>query len=127
RAYGCGAERIVLIVGYKGATVRDWVETSYPNAQIDFAEQTEQLGTAHAVMQAVPMLEGFDGNVLILSGDVPLLTDETLKRLIELHTEVGAAGTLLTVKAPDPTGYGRVIRGESGEVTGVVQHKDATD
>ncbi|MCE2503918.1 MAG: NTP transferase domain-containing protein [Chlorobi bacterium] len=127
RAYDCGAERVILVVGYKGEAVRRWVENNFSNAPIGFVEQIEQLGTAHAVMQALPMLRECEGDVFVLSGDVPLLTDETLKRLIALHREKEAAGTLLTVVAPDPTGYGRVIRGEDGTVMNVVEHKDATE
>ena len=125
RASDCGAERVILIVGYQGETVRNWVSEQFAEGKIDFAEQREQLGTAHAVMQAAPMLENFSGNVLILSGDVPLLSAETLNGLIDLHREREVAGTLLTVVAPNPTGYGRVIRGEDGSVFRVVEHKDA--
>ncbi|MGE3802262.1 MAG: sugar phosphate nucleotidyltransferase [Candidatus Kapaibacterium sp.] len=127
RAHDCGAERVILIVGYKGEVVRNWIEEEFPDRAIDFVEQREQLGTAHAVMQAAPKLEGFLGDTLVLSGDVPLLSGETLKRLIQLHRDEEAACTLLTVLAPDPTGYGRVVRGDDGSVARVVEHKDATD
>ena len=127
RAYESGAERIIVIVGYKGESVRDALGTEFPQREIETVAQTEQLGTAHAVVQTIPSLEGFNGDVLILSGDVPLLTDTTLRNLIELHRRENAAGTLLTVMAPDPAGYGRVIRGEDGGVISVVEHKDATE
>lgn len=89
-------------------------------------EQREQLGTGHAVDQVTPHLDGFSGDVLILSGDVPLLTAETLRAMQMAHQGQGAALTLLSAQLPDPTGYGRIVRGEDGRVTGIVEHKDAT-
>lgn len=127
RAFECGAERVIPIIGYKGESVRDYFADALPDVPLEFAEQREQLGTAHAVMQAAPLLQGFQGDVLVLSGDVPLLSTETLQRLIELHRTRKAAGTVLTVSAPDPTGYGRVLRDGQGGVSRIVEHKDATD
>ena len=127
RGFDCGADRVIVIIGYKGEDVQGWIEKAFPDQSIEFAEQKEQLGTAHAVMQAAPLLSDFNGDVLVLSGDVPLLTEETLTQLIALHRDRNAAGTLLTVTAPDPTGYGRVIRDDEGEVQRVVEHKDATE
>ena len=127
RARDCGARYVIVVIGYKGETVQEYLLESFPSAPLEFAEQKEQLGTAHAVMQTESFLKDFSGNVLILSGDVPLLSTATLRRLVQIHEEADAAGTVLTVKAPDPTGYGRVLRDESGAVSGVVEHKDATE
>ena len=127
RARECGAKHIVVVIGFKGASVRDYLLDEFPNAPLEFAEQKQQLGTAHAVMQTEECLKDFDGNVLVLSGDVPLLSAETLRNLIDLHISREAAGTVLTVTADDPTGYGRVIRNRNGSVSGIVEHKDASE
>ncbi len=91
-----------------------------------FAVQAEQLGTGHAVMKADPLLKDFDGDVLVLSGDVPLLTESTMQNLIDSHHKTGAVMTVLTAKVDDPTGYGRVVRLQDCSVDRIVEHKDAT-
>lgn len=107
---GCGAERVVEALG----------------AQASFAEQREQLGTGHAVMQAEPLLEAFAGTVMVLCGDTPLLTAALLRKLYEAHRSAGAAATVLTARMPDATGYGRIIRAADGRVDRIVEQKDAT-
>lgn len=115
-----GIPRAIAIVGHGAdqvrATLPAWVET---------VEQREQLGTGHAVQQVVPALEGFEGDVLILSGDVPLLSAETLSAMRLAHQDSKAALTLLTTELANPTGYGRILR-QGGRVVGIVEHKDAT-
>lgn len=81
--------------------------------KVDCVEQTPQLGTGHAVMQAEKPLEGFNGDVLVLSGDVPLLTMKTVQRLLDHHRSSPAAATVLTAVLPDATGYGRILRANS--------------
>ncbi len=88
--------------------------------------QSPQLGTGHAVMQAEKVLQHFDGDLLILSGDVPLLSHATVRELIDVHRASRADATVLTAEMEDASGYGRVLRGQDGEVIGVVEHKDAT-
>ena len=127
RAHECGAASLIVVIGFKGETVRDYLLEAYPNAPLEFTEQKQQLGTGHAVMQAESLLSDFDGNVLVLSGDVPMLSTATLQTLIQVHQQAKAVGTVLTVKAPDPTGYGRVLRDANGAVSGIVEHKDATE
>ena len=89
-----------------------------------FVRQEPQLGTGHAVQQATPALAG-DGTVVVLSGDVPLTQAATLRALVEAGA--GERLALLTVRLPDPTGYGRIVRGEGGTVQRIVEHKDAND
>ena len=89
-----------------------------------FVRQEPQLGTGHAVQQAVPHLRD-DGTVVVLSGDVPLTQADTLRALVA--ASAGGQLALLTVTLPDPTGYGRIVRNAEGAVQGIVEHKDATD
>ena len=94
-----------------------------PNLQ--FALQEPQLGTGHALLQAEPALAGATGTVVLLSGDVPLLTPATLQALVDRHVETGAAATVLTAMVDDPTGYGRIERRDGG-IAAIVEHKDAS-
>jgi len=125
-ALECRPEKVVVVVGFNRESVRDYLVGRFGD-RVEFAEQTEQLGTGHAVMQAAPMLRGFDGDVLVLSGDVPLLGYETIGRLWDTHARTNAVATVLTVIADDPTGYGRVIRNDDGTVAKIVEHRDATE
>lgn len=111
-----------VIVGHGGDQVRAMLP-----ADVKAVEQAEQLGTGHAVDQVTPHLTDFDGDVLILSGDVPLLSAETLAQMQAIHVEAGAVVTMLSTELADPTGYGRVLRDSGGRVIGIVEHKDATD
>ncbi len=123
-AVGAGVSRVVLIVGYHQDVIRELFEGSvYP---IEYAEQTEQLGTGHAAQMAETTLAGLDGDVFVLVGDGPLLSADVLRKVHERHVESGAAATLATAILPDPTGYGRVIRDENGKFTGIIEQKDAT-
>ncbi|SJZ74362.1 bifunctional UDP-N-acetylglucosamine diphosphorylase/glucosamine-1-phosphate N-acetyltransferase GlmU [Selenihalanaerobacter shriftii] len=112
----------VAVIGHKGELVEEELE----DINIDFAYQNQQLGTGHAVMQAEELLSDFTGSVLVLCGDTPLLTAETLELLTKSQQEKSAAATILTTKVDDPTGYGRIVRGQKGEVVKIVEDKDAT-
>jgi len=116
-------ERIIAIIGHKS----QMVENALADENIEFAYQLEQKGTGHAVEQCRDHLTGFQGDVLILSGDVPLLTAETLKSLIDLHHSSAAVCSLLSADFTDPTGYGRVIRNQNQTLSTIIEHKDATD
>ena len=95
--------------------------------ELRFARQMPQLGTGHAVQQAVPLLAQ-DGTAVVLSGDVPLTESDTLHALVAAsHSVASGALALLTVTLPDPTGYGRIVRSAEGAVQGIVEHKDASD
>jgi bifunctional UDP-N-acetylglucosamine pyrophosphorylase/glucosamine-1-phosphate N-acetyltransferase len=89
--------------------------------------QQPQNGTGHAVQQLLAPLAGFQGDVLVLNGDVPLLRPETLERLLQQHRASSAAVTLLTARLADPTGYGRVFAGADGQVSAIVEHRDCSE
>jgi bifunctional UDP-N-acetylglucosamine pyrophosphorylase/glucosamine-1-phosphate N-acetyltransferase len=97
------------------------------NAVFDFAVQAEQLGTGHAVMQTEQFLNDFDGEVLMLSGDVPLLKYETIQKLLKEHFENNNSATLLTTVFKNSFGYGRIVRDEEGYFEKIVEEKDCND
>lgn len=113
----------IVIVGYAGDKVRQALQ-GLP--QIQFVEQTQQLGTGHAVQQIMPLLENFSGDLLVLNGDVPLLRRETLKALLTNHQAHGNAATILTAQVPDPKGYGRVICDGNNIVKQIIEDRDCT-
>lgn len=115
-----GTDRVVTIVGFGAEKVKE-----YLGNRSEYALQEEQLGTGHAVLQAASLLKDQEGVTLVICGDTPLLTSETLKDLFDYHQEKGAKATILTAFAEDPTGYGRVIRDELGIVEKIVEQKDA--
>ncbi|PZU34927.1 MAG: UDP-N-acetylglucosamine diphosphorylase/glucosamine-1-phosphate N-acetyltransferase [Acidovorax sp.] len=121
------ARRVVVVTGH-GATEVEAACAGLAGAggtfDLKFVRQEPQLGTGHAVQQATPALAG-DGTVVVLSGDVPLTQAATLRALVEAGA--GERLALLTVRLPDPTGYGRIVRGEGGTVQRIVEHKDAND
>ncbi len=117
-------EKIVLIVGHQAELVKE----ATARYRIIAALQEPQLGTGHAVMQTESLLNDFNGEVLILSGDAPLVNAETLQELIAFHRSSHAAATVLTAELNDPTGYGRVIRElNSDHVLKIVEQKDASE
>jgi UDP-N-acetylglucosamine pyrophosphorylase len=117
--------RVIVIVGYQRDTITQYLQNSHPNVEI--AVQAEQLGTGHAIMQAEATLKDFTGDVVVLSGDVPLLTADSMQELIDHHHQTAASATILTADFADPTGYGRIIRNSDGSVKRIVEHKDATE
>ncbi len=123
-ANACYASPIVVIIGHQRESVREYLDTFDGN--IITCVQDPQLGTGHAVMQAQSVLEQYDGDVIVLSGDVPLLQKSTIDNILNVHRQTGAFVTVLTAELPDPTGYGRVVRREDGSVEKIVEHRDAT-
>lgn len=123
-AYELQTARVIVVVGYQREIVTEYILKSHPDVEI--AVQAEQIGTGHAVMQTEAALKNFQGNVLVLSGDVPLLTVASLQRLIKHHDETRAVATILTADLDNPTGYGRIIRNENNFVKKIIEHKDAT-
>lgn len=114
--------KIVTVVGHGAELVKSELGNSS-----EYALQSEQLGTAHAVMQAATFLENEEGTTIVICGDTPLITSETMSDLLAHHKETNAKATILTAKADDPTGYGRIVRNAEGSVEKIVEHKDATD
>lgn len=117
-----GVNDIVAIVGYQKEEVMAVLGDT-----VKYAFQEEMMGTGHAVIQAKEYLKGKKGRVLVLNGDVPLLRPETLNKLIEKSIENKEYATLLTAIYDNPKGYGRIIRDEGGNISGIVEEKDTTD
>ena len=114
---------ITVVVGHQGDALKAALST---HANMAFVVQEPQLGTAHALLTTEPVLRGASGTLVMLSGDVPLLTSNTLKTLLDRHESAQAAATVVTAVVEDPTGYGRIVR--SGEkIARIVEHRDATE
>ncbi|HAN76169.1 MAG TPA: bifunctional UDP-N-acetylglucosamine diphosphorylase/glucosamine-1-phosphate N-acetyltransferase GlmU [Planktothrix sp. UBA8407] len=119
--------RRLVIVGYGADLVRDSFQQTDTQPTLEFVEQTEQLGTGHAIQQLLPYLKDFTGDLLVLNGDVPLLRPDTLEQLIKIHKENGNGATLLAAHFPNPTGYGRVFCDSHNLVNQIVEDRDCTD
>lgn len=114
-------DNVVTIVGFGADAVRQNL-----GDRTQYAVQEKQLGTGHAVLQAEKLLGNLDGMTMVVSGDTPLLTTKTFNDLFTYHQNKKAKATILTSKAPDPTGYGRIVRNDLGIVEKIVEQKDAT-
>lgn len=114
--------KLVTIVGHGAEEVKKQL-----GDKSEYALQAKQLGTAHAVKQAQPFLADEKGVTIVICGDTPLLTAETMEQMLKEHTQREAKATILTAVAEDPTGYGRIIRSENGAVQKIVEHKDASE
>ena len=117
-----GVGRVIVIVGYKQELVREALK----GYKVEFAVQAEQHGTGHAVLCAKEALGTRHSDTLILAGDGPLIRASTLRTLIQKHRSTTASATLATSIIDDPTGYGRIVRDESGRFREIVEHKVAT-
>lgn len=115
--------RRLVIVGYQAQQVKAALH-SLPD--LEFVEQTQQLGTGHAIQQLIPHLEGFKGDLLVLNGDVPLLRPETLKNLLQTHQQYQNAATILTAQLSNPQGYGRVFCNGQNIVQQIVEDRDCS-
>ncbi|HEY4232657.1 MAG TPA: NTP transferase domain-containing protein [Lacipirellulaceae bacterium] len=118
-----GVDRMVVVVGYRSALVRNEL-TGEPG--VSFVEQTEQLGTGHAVMMCRDQLIGHDGPVLILAGDSPMVQVSSLRAVLSAFAAQQPACLLGTATKPDPAGLGRIVRSANGEFLAIVEEKDAT-
>ncbi len=119
-----GLSRVVVVVGYRAELVRGAIEG---RPGIEFALQTEQLGTGHAVMACRSQLEGHDGAVLVVAGDAPMIQPGTVRQLLDEFHRTRPACLLGTVRHPNPAGLGRIVRDAAGRFVGIVEHKDATE
>ena len=121
---GLAPQRQILIVGHQA----DRVEQSLAHQPgLEFVLQQPQNGTGHAVQQLLEPLADFEGDLLVLNGDVPLLRAETIANLLERHRSSAAAVTLLTARLADPTGYGRVFADDAAQVSAIVEHRDCSE
>lgn len=116
-----GIEKTCLVIGYKADEIKSNVKRD-----VEYAFQAEQLGTGHAVMCAKEFIED-DGDTLVLCGDTPLITGDTLKNLIQYHRDNNYYVTVLSAVMDDPTGYGRIVRDDNGDFLKNVEHKDASE
>ncbi|WP_030451993.1 bifunctional UDP-N-acetylglucosamine diphosphorylase/glucosamine-1-phosphate N-acetyltransferase GlmU [Herbidospora cretacea] len=117
-------ERLIVVVGHAREQVQGHLSTAFP--AVVPVVQERQNGTGHAVRVVLENVGVIDGTVLVVYGDTPLLRGSTLAGLLERHAADGNAVTVLTAHVPDPTGYGRIVRGDDGAVLAIVEHKDAT-
>jgi len=122
-----GVDHIYMVIGHQADALKALIQ----HPKTTYILQAEQLGTGHAVMQVKPNIDltANDANdsVIILAGDCPLLTSQTLKNVVQTHQESGAAGTILTTKMKNPDRYGRILREKEGAVIGIKEAKDCTD
>ena len=119
--HSAGIDKVCLVIGYQADRVKENI-----HREVSYAYQEEQLGTGHAVMCAGDFL-GEAEDMLVLCGDTPLVTGETIKALIDYHKKQGNFVTVLSAIMEDPTGYGRIIRDKDGNFVKNVEHKDATE
>jgi bifunctional UDP-N-acetylglucosamine pyrophosphorylase/glucosamine-1-phosphate N-acetyltransferase len=120
---------ITIVVGHEAAALKEAIAgigLHRLRARVEFAVQEQQLGTGHALLQTRQFLEGKSGTVVLLSGDVPLLTVDTLRSLLQTHAEAGAAATVVTANFQRPYGYGRIVRSK-GAISKIVEERDASD
>ena len=120
-----GADEVCVIVGYKADEVKSAIAASVNDVKVDYALQEEQLGTGHAVKCAADFI-GRDGDVIILCGDTPLVTGDTLRKALDFHKESGNGVTVISAMLDDPFGYGRIIR-DGDSLAKIVEQKDADE
>ncbi len=113
--------QVLVVVGFEGQQVIDAI-----GQDIQYIWQTEQRGTGHAVMMAEDVLKGISGDLLVLYGDTPLLKADTLKQLVRTKRESKAAAAVLTTELANPSGYGRILRNDAGNIIGIIEDKDAS-
>ena len=118
------ADENFVIVGHQAERVEEYINKNYDNAKCVL--QSPQLGTGHAVSMALPYLKDFDGEVIILCGDTPLITSETIKEFVEYHRKNKSDLTVMSAIFENPTNYGRIIRNQDSSLNSIVEEKDAT-
>jgi len=122
-SFKLNSNKIIVIVGYK----KELIKSKLNGYNVEFAEQNEQKGTGHAVQQCEIHIKNLEGNILILSGDVPMISEKTLLDLIKVHKVNNSKASLISAKIINPVGYGRIKRDSENCFISIVEHKDATD
>ena len=117
-----GVGRTMVVIGHQ----RERVRAAFADAEVEWVVQADPCGTGHAVQVAAPALAGFGGTLLVVCGDTPLLRAATLHGLLETHRAAAAAVTVLSMRLPDPTGYGRIVRDADGAIEAIVEERDAS-
>lgn len=120
-----GIDDICVVKGFKKECIEQFLSTL--DFEIESVFQAERLGTGHAVMMAKDFLKSHSGNVVILNGDAPFMSSDTIKKSLEQHTDSGCAATVISARVDDPTGYGRIVRDENGQLKAIVEQKDADE
>ncbi len=120
---GIRAEKTIVVVGHQA----DKIKETFKDTSLHFVLQEKQLGTGHAVLQALPFLESFNGTVLILCGDVPLVKTETVRSFVGTFWRNESNLSVLTAVVENPSGYGRIVRGPTGWLEKIVEEKDASE
>ncbi|MEP7146701.1 MAG: sugar phosphate nucleotidyltransferase [bacterium] len=123
------SETIITVVGHQKQSIIDFLNSKFSGniSKLKFAHQDEQLGTGHAIMQTKLILENFHGNVLILSGDVPLLKYETVLSFLKFHKDNNFDASLISAILDDPSGYGRVLRDSENNFCDIREEKDCNE
>ena len=119
------ADENFVIIGHQAEKVEEYINNNYKNTKTIL--QSPQLGTGHAASMALPFLKDFNGEVVILCGDTPLITSDTLKEFVENHRKQNSDLTVMSAIFENPTNYGRIVRKQNGSVDAIVEEKDATE
>lgn len=120
-----GIDDICIVKGYKKECIDEYISSL--DFIVESVFQAERLGTGHAVMMAKEFLSSRGGNVVILNGDAPFMSAETIKNSLDQHLDTECAATVISANVDDPTGYGRIVRDESGSLKAIVEQKDADE
>ena len=120
-----GVDDICVVKGFKKECIEEFISTL--DFEVESVFQAERLGTGHAVMMAKDFLSKHDGNVVILNGDAPFMSSDTIKNSLVQHNDSECAATVISAKVDDPTGYGRIVRDENGNLKAIVEQKDADE
>ncbi len=115
----------IVVIGFQAGYVEEYLNKNYMYAKTAF--QKQQLGTGHAVAQAAPLLHDFNGDVIVICGDIPLITTNTLRELVHYHQRNDSDVTLMTAHLDDPSGYGRIIRDKADGIVKIIEDRDALD
>lgn len=120
-----GVSDICVVKGFKKECIEEYLDTL--DFEVESVYQAERLGTGHAVMMAKDFLRKHSGNVVILNGDAPFMDSDTIRESLAQHQSYGCAATVISANVDDPTGYGRIVRDESGALKAIVEQKDADE